>query len=294
MPSLRETLAVRPVVLDGGFATQLEARGHDLSDSLWSARLLLDDPDEIRAAHEDFLAAGAEVATTASYQVSASGFAAAGLDPELAEIALVRSVSLAREAAGQFSGDRWVAASVGPYGASLANGSEYTGDYGLDVAGLRAWHRPRLATLARAGADVLAVETIPSLAETEALVAELSDLAAPFWMALTVLDGRTRRGEPLAEAFALAATAPGIVAVGANCCDPAEVDAVVEAAQPTGLPVVFYPNSGETWDAAARCWTGSPTVGGSAEDWVAEGVRLLGGCCRVTPAQIGQVRGLVR
>lgn len=294
MPSLRETLAVRPVVLDGGFATQLEARGHDLSDSLWSARLLLDAPDEVRAAHADFFAAGAEVATTASYQVSASGFAAAGLDPALAEVALVRSVTLAREAAAEFPGDRWVAASVGPYGASLANGSEYTGDYDLDVAGLRGWHRPRLASLAGAGADVLAVETVPSLAETEALLAELAALGAPFWLSLTVADGRTRRGEPLAEAFAMAADVPGVLAVGANCCDPAEVDAVVEAARPTGLPVVFYPNSGESWDAAARCWTGSPTVGGLAADWVATGVRLLGGCCRVTPAQIGQVRDLVR
>ena len=165
---MESALRERVVLLDGGFATRLEARGHDLSDTLWSARLLLDDPDEIRATHADFFAAGAEVAITASYQVSETGFRAAGRSAGDAHEALRRSVRLAREAAGEFAGERWVAASVGPYGASLADGSEYRGDYGLSVDELRAWHRPRLAVLAEAGADLLACETIPCLAEVEA------------------------------------------------------------------------------------------------------------------------------
>ena len=281
----------RPIVLDGGLATQLESRGHDLSDSLWSARLLLDDPAEVSAAHRDFFAAGAQVATTASYQASATGFAAAGLPEGAFAEAITRSVAAARSAAGDHG---WVAASVGPYGASLADGSEYRGNYGLSVAQLQAWHTPRLRAVMEAAPDLLALETIPSLDEVRALTAALTELASrggsptPFWLSVTPAHGRLRTGEPLEDAFALAADTPGCVAVGANCCDPAEVDAVVDAAHDAapGVAVVFYPNSGEVWDATSRTWTGTPTIGRLGHDWVTRGVTLVGGCCRVTPAEI--------
>ncbi len=285
MESFAAALADRIVLLDGGLATRLEARGHDLSDTLWSARLLLTDPDEVRATHADFFAAGAEVATTASYQVSTSGFEAAGYTAADAGEALRRSVRLARQAAEQFDGPRWVAASVGPYGATLADGSEYRGDYGLSVDQLRAWHRPRLELLAESGADLLACETIPSLAETEALAVELAALGVPAWISLTTVGDRTRRGEPASEAFAIAAEAPNMVALGANCCDPGESAAVVTAVGGR-RPVIFYPNSGESWDAAGRHWTGETAVGDSARAWADVGIRALGGCCRVTPDQI--------
>ncbi len=274
MGSFATALADRTVLLDGGLATRLEARGHDLSDTLWSARLLLTDPGEIRATHEDFFAAGAEVATTASYQVSESGFEAAGYTAAEARQALRRSVRLAREASEAFGGPRWVAASVGPYGATLADGSEYRGDYGLSVDELRAWHRPRLEILAETGADVLACETIPSLAETEALAAELTALGVPAWLSLTTVGDRTRRDEPASEAFAIAAEVPNMVALGANCCDPAD----------------GRHHSGEDWDAHARHWTGHAAVGDSARSWADAGVRALGGCCRVTPYQIAGMR----
>ena len=289
MGSFATALADRTVLLDGGLATRLEARGHDLSDTLWSARLLLTDPGEIRATHEDFFAAGAEMATTASYQVSESGFAAAGYTAAEARQALRRSVRLAREASEAFGGPRWVAASVGPYGATLADGSEYRGDYGLSMDELRAWHRPRLEILAEAGADVLACETIPSLAETEALAAELTALGVPAWLSLTTVGDRTRRDEPASEAFAIAAEVPNVVALGANCCDPGEAAAVVTAVGGR-RPVIFYPNSGEDWDARARHWTGRAAVGDSARSWADAGVRALGGCCRVTPDQIAGMR----
>ena len=288
MNSFASALSDRAVVLDGGLATRLEARGHDLSDTLWSARLLLEDPAEIRAAHEDFFAAGAEVATTASYQVSGSGFEAAGYTAADAREALRRSVRLAVEATEAFGGPRWVAASVGPYGATLADGSEYRGDYGLSVAELRAWHRPRLEILADAGADLLAVETIPSLAETEALAAELSLLGVPAWISLTTVGDRTRLDEPASEAFAIAAEVPNVVALGANCCEPDDAAAVVSAVGGR-RPVVFYPNSGEAWDAKTRSWTGRAAVTGSVRAWRAAGVRALGGCCRVTPEQIAAI-----
>ena len=199
-PSAQVTLAQRmasgPVVLDGGLATLLEAHGHDLTSSLWSARLLLDDPDAITAAHREYYEAGAQVAITSSYQASFDGFAALGLDRAQAAELLRRSVALARAAAETAAGadQRWVAASVGPYGAALADGSEYRGDYGLSVAELRAWHRPRLEVLAGAGADVLAIETIPCLTEVQALLEELRGTGMPAWLSLTCAGGRTRAG----------------------------------------------------------------------------------------------------
>lgn len=294
MTSLAAAVAAGPVVLDGGLATLLEARGHDLSSALWSARLLLDDPGAVRDAHVEYFAAGAQVATTASYEVSASGFAAAGLDAAQADEALVRSVRLAREAVDAAASGpgpdrpRWVAASVGPYGASLADGSEYRGDHGLGVAALRRWHRPRLQALAAAGPDVLGLETLPSLAEVEALLAEVAGAGVPVWLSLTAAGGRTRAGEPLAEAFAMAADVPEVLAVGVNCCDPAEVGAAVALAAASGAPAVAYPNSGERWDAAARGWTGQP-ASALAGEWVAAGARLVGGCCRVGPRQVRRI-----
>jgi len=296
-PALADALAAGPVVLDGGLAAELERAGHDLSDRLWSARVLADEPDAVRAAHRRFLDAGARVVTTASYQVSFEGLRAAGVDGPGTRELLRRSVRLAREAVDGEPG-RWVAASVGPYGAMLAGGEEYTGTYApaLGVDALAAWHRPRLEVLAAAGADVLACETVPATAEAQALLAEVARLDVPAWLSLTTVttpDGTvtTRLGEPVEPVFALAGSVPQIIAVGVNCTDPGGAAAAVRvAARASGRPVVVYPNSGETWDGAARRWRGRP---GFAPDdvweWSAAGARLIGGCCRVTPADVARV-----
>ena len=281
---LAAALDAGPVLLDGGLATELEARGHDLSSALWSARLLRDDPSAVRAAHAAFAAAGAQVVTTASYQAT----------PEL----VARSVALAREGAPE----AWIAGSIGPYGAALADGSEYTGGYAaeLSVRELRRFHRPRMALLAEAGADVLALETVPAAAEAEALLAEAADLGVPVWLSLTtVVDDagtvRTRRGEPAAPVFAMAADVPEVVAVGVNCTDPRGVLPAVRAAATAGQPVVVYPNSGEDWDAAARRWTGSGTFDAAdVRAWADAGARLIGGCCRVGPPQIAALSTTLR
>ncbi|GAA1931530.1 homocysteine S-methyltransferase [Nocardioides lentus] len=289
-PPLADVLTARPVVLDGGLATLLERRGHDLASALWSARLLRDDPGALEAAHAEFFAAGAEVAITASYQASFEGFAALGLDADAAASLMRRSVEVAVAARDAVAPDGWVAASVGPYGAVLADGSEYRGDYDLDVAGLRAFHRPRLEVLAAAGADVLAVETVPCLAEVEAVLAELDGLGHPAWLSLSADGDRTRAGEPLAEAFAMAADVAEVVAVGVNCTAPGDVAAAVPLAA-AQRPAVVYPNSGQTWDAAARAWTGTSAF--APEDvrgWVDAGARLVGGCCRVGPEDVAALR----
>jgi homocysteine S-methyltransferase len=294
--TLTQAIADGPVVLDGGLATQLEAQGHDLSSELWSARLLLDDPDAIVTAHRAFFEAGAQVAISASYQASFTGFARLGIGAAEGADLMRRSVDLAREAADVDGTPRWVAASVGPYGAALADGSEYTGDYDLDAAGLRQWHRPRLEVLAESGADVLALETIPCLAEAEALLTEVAGLGVPCWLSMTCAGGRTRAGEPVEEAYVMAREVPEVLAVGVNCTRAEEVAAVVDvAASVSELPVVVYPNSGEDWDAPHHTWTGQASYHPElVEGWIAAGARLVGGCCRVGPQQIAEIASCVR
>jgi homocysteine S-methyltransferase len=290
--SLTQALSVRPIVLDGGLATQLEAQGADLSGALWSAQLLAVDPSAISDAHEAFFAAGAEVATTASYQVSYEGFARAGMDASYTDALLRRSVQLARDAeqsATQRDGrPRWVAASVGPYGAMLADGSEYRGNYGLNVAELREFHRRRLEVLVSEQPDVLAIETIPELAEVEALVDEVERLRFPAWISLTVERGRVRGGADLDEAFACAGSSQYVMAVGVNCSDPDDVVTALARARVVSRRVgVAYPNSGERWDASARTWTGDAGLNPMAvTGWLEAGARLVGGCCRVRPGDI--------
>jgi homocysteine S-methyltransferase len=282
--SLPTVLTERVVVLDGGLATELERRGHDLSSSLWSAQLLADDPAAIRDVHRAFFAAGAEVATTASYQASVDGLSARGFD---AAAMLHRSVALARQARDEH-GAGWIAASIGPYGATLADGSEYRGRYGMTVSQLRTFHRPRMEILAGAVPDVLAVETIPCLAEVEALLAELDRIALPAWLSITASGSRTRAGEPIADAFTMARDCPSVVAIGVNCLVPEDVPSAVGLAVQHGArPAVAYPNSGERWDATERDWAGAPAFApDDVISWITAGARLVGGCCRVGPSEI--------
>lgn len=285
------------VVLDGGMSNALEDRGHDLSDALWSARLLKDAPGEIAAVHRAYYEAGATVATTASYQASVAGFEAAGVSRDEAERLIARSVEIAREVRDELAGDgrkRLVAASVGPYGAVLADGSEYRGRYGLSAAALREFHLPRLELLIAARPDLLAVETIPDVDEAEVLVGLLDELGFPAWLSYSIDGDHTRAGQPLAAAFAV--TAEPMVAVGINCCAPGDVQAAVEtAAAVSGKPVVAYPNSGEAWDAGGRRWTGGGTDSTTlASGWIAAGAAYVGGCCRVGPDDISALASALR
>lgn len=278
------------LVADGGMASALEARGHDLSDLLWSARLLVDAPCEIVAVHRAFFRAGATIATTASYQASFDGFAARGIGRDETERLLRRSVELAHRARTELPEDRprWVAASVGPYGAALADGSEYRGRYGVSVAALAAWHRRRLEVLAEAGPDLLALETVPDVDEAVALMTVVAELGVPAWLSYSIAGGRTRAGQPLADAFAVAAETPEIIAVGVNCCHPADVPgAITVARETTSKPLIVYPNSGEGWDPGRRGWVGPVSYSAEqAQQWAAAGARIIGGCCRVGPADI--------
>lgn len=286
------------VVLDGGLATELTARGHDLSDGLWSARLLLTDPGAIEDVHLAYFEAGARVAITASYQASVEGFAAAGLDREAALGLMRRSVELASRARDRFrevSGDDGallVVGSVGPYGAYLADGSEYRGDYAAEVGpeALAAFHRPRMEALRDAGADLFAIETIPTVREAEVLVRLLDEIDLPAWLSYSCRDSETTSaGEPIEDAVSLGDD-HRIVAVGVNCTAPRFVpELLARAADVTGRPRIAYPNGGDRWDAAARTWVAD--AGGTFEPsavatWTGYGATWLGGCCGTGPAEI--------
>ena len=279
------------LLLDGGLATRLEDRGVDLSGHLWSARVMLDEPEEIAAAQRDFLAAGAQVVTTASYQASTAGFATLGLTSAEVDTLLAADARRARAVAEQWQAEHpgaeaevLVVGSVGPYGAMLNDGSEYRGDYDVSVPELREFHARRLAVLA-AECDVLALETIPQLREVEALMTLIDGLGVPVWISVSAAGDRLRSGESAAEAFAMARGVPEVVAVGANCIDPADAAALADlAAQVSGLPAVIYPNSGESWSGGQ--WSGDPTAPTDVTAWVTAGARIVGGCCRVTPDHI--------
>jgi homocysteine S-methyltransferase len=296
------------VILDGALATELEQRGADLHDPLWSAKLLIENPDLIRQLHYDYLVAGADIITTASYQASFAGFARRGIDAVAASALLRLSVELACAARDEFWADAanrqgrqrpLVAASVGPYGAFLADGSEYRGDYGLTVEELMAWHRPRLAVLATAGADLLACETLPCLAEGEALARLLPEFPdTSVWLSFSCRDGvHIVHGEPLATATALAGRSSQIVAAGVNCTSPRYVESLLRAARTTtNKPLLCYPNRGEAWDAVTRGWVEERAAGEFASGalrWRDAGARLIGGCCRTSPADIRRLRTLL-
>jgi homocysteine S-methyltransferase len=290
------------VVLDGGLATELEARGHDLSDALWSARLLLDAPEAISAVHTAYLEAGADCVVSASYQATVEGFRRRGLGTTEARALLRSSLDLARQARDTF----WkrapagrhrplVAASIGPYGAALADGSEYRGDYDLDEVRLLEFHRERFALLADAGADLLACETLPSRAEARALLRLLDESpGVRAWFSFTARDAaHISDGAALSE-VARELDHDRVVGIGVNCVPPGLVPRLLAGlGAVTDRPLVAYPNSGEGWDAARKRWTGAPDGARPEEaclDWRAAGARLIGGCCRVGPAAIARMR----
>ncbi len=287
------------VVLDGGLATELERRGEALSDQLWSARVLIENPLLIRKVHEAYFQAGADVATTASYQASVSGFARRGLTRGEATRLIRLSVELASQAREATGGEGLVAGSVGPYGAALADGSEYRGHYGVTPEALADFHQPRLAALIEAGVDLLAIETIPSPLEARVVLDLLAHWpAARAWVSFTCRDdAHVSEGQPIEEALAVAEENPQVVAVGVNCVAPSLVDGLLDRMRnATGRPLVVYPNAGEIWDAVARQWTGARDDIDPARDvprWVGKGARWVGGCCRTTPDTIAAIRRAV-
>jgi len=303
-------LDLQPVlVIDGALATELERRGCDLHDSLWSAKILLEQPEKIKQVHTDYFKAGADCAITASYQATIAGFAARGLSEAEAIALMQKSVALAKEARDEFWADEanrigrakpFVAASVGPYGAFLADGSEYRGNYGLTEKELMDFHRPRMQALVEAGADILACETIPCLIEAEAIAKLLKEFPSiSAWVSFSARDEKhISEGQVFADCVKTLEEYSQIVAIGINCTSPKYIPALIrEAKRVTGKPILVYPNSGEHYDATKSDWDGHPvyeSFGEEAKEWYNAGARLIGGCCRTTPEDISAIASWVR
>jgi homocysteine S-methyltransferase len=297
---LSQILEKQPfVVLDGAMATELEARGCNLADSLWSAKVLMENPLLIRDVHLDYFRAGAQVAITASYQATPAGFAARGLNEAESLTLIGKSVELARKAREAYlaenpnAGRLLIAGSVGPYGAFLADGSEYRGDYACTQDEFIAFHRPRVQALLDAGADLLACETLPSFAEIKALATLLTEYPrARAWFSFTLCDSEhLSDGTPLRDVVSLLAHYPQCVALGINCIALEHTTAALKSLQSlTPLPLVVYPNSGEHYDAVSKTWhhhgEACETLAGYLPQWLEAGAKLIGGCCRTTPKDI--------
>lgn len=299
-------------VLDGAMATELEHRGCDISGPLWSAHVLDTSPQTIAAVYRDYLRAGSNCLSTASYQISAVGYRELGRPVEDASRALRQSVEIAAESRTAFvresssrienSSRIWIAASLGPWGAVLHNGAEYHGRYSIGFADLIAFHAERIAVLAETEADFLALETIPSLEEAHALLAALGEFPPlSAWISFTCPDPlHVAHGERLRDCAAAVATSPQVLAIGINCTAPQHVAPLIAEAQlgaRGAKPVIVYPNSGETWDAATRTWRGhaDPSSFGSlARSWYAAGAQAIGGCCRTGPAHIAAIAAATR
>jgi homocysteine S-methyltransferase len=294
------------VVLDGGLATTLEAMGADLDDPLWSAKLLLDSPALVRRAHEEFLVAGADCIATATYQATHEGFRRRGLSGEQGTALMELAVTLACEARDAFlrrlpagRPAPLVAASLGPYGAFLADGGEYRGDYGLGEQELFAFHRPRWQVLALGPADLLACETIPSLPETHALLRLLDETPGVHaWISFSCRDAETLwDGGSLVEAVRACDARANLAAVGVNCTAPSRIAPLVRVLRENSRkPVLVYPNSGEAWDATRKAWSGTLPSGDwveAAPEWVRLGATGVGGCCRTGPEEIARLRRIL-
>lgn len=290
------------LVLDGGLATALETDGHVLDTDLWSAKLLIDRPAAIQAVHEAWIRAGADIITTGTYQASVAGFGRHGVGAAAAAEAMTRAASLARDARTALGrdGDVLVAASVGPYGAALADGSEYRGDYGVGAGELERFHADRFTLLADSGVDLLAIETIPSVLEAEVLLRILDRHPGRYaWISFTCRDDASiSDGTPVEDVAARCASHPGVAGIGVNCVRPEWVPVLVGRLKgTTALPVIAYPNSGERWDSATRSWLSTAS---SDDLWidamtgaVRAGASVIGGCCRTGPDLIRRLRSEV-
>ena len=277
------------IKLDGGLSTALENNGNKLTTSLWTGELIRSNPAQITKAHLDFINAGAQIIITSSYQLSYSGCSERGWSEQETDQALITSTKLAKDAATQSGKSVKVAASIGPYGASLADGSEYKGNYGVTKSLLKEFHSKRLELLISTSPDYLALETMPDTFEVEILLELLKDCPIPFWISYSCRQGnQTNAGQSFQAAVDLAKEA---MAVGINCTKPELITDLLRSAS-SSKPFIVYPNSGRVWDAKHKIWTGSSSAGFSNQlisEWIGAGAQIIGGCCGISADEIADL-----
>ncbi|OAS83092.1 MULTISPECIES: homocysteine S-methyltransferase [Metabacillus] len=291
------------MILDGALATELEQHGCELDDPLWSARVLLENPELIYQVHSDYFRAGADCAITASYQATIDGFSMRGIQEKEALELIKKTVLLARRARDDFWKEEMqtirpkplVAASIGPYGAYLADGSEYVGNYGVTDETLAEFHRSRMSALIDAGADLLAFETIPSLQEAKVLDSLLKEFPETYaWLTFSLKNEKAiSDGTLLEECSRVFEDSKQIVAIGINCVPVSFVtESINVLSANTKKPIIVYPNSGETYNPETKTWHGQESCNGleyESKEWYHAGARIIGGCCRTAPHHIEEI-----
>jgi homocysteine S-methyltransferase len=277
------------IKLDGGLSTALENNGNKLTTSLWTGELIRSNPAQITKAHLDFINAGAQIIITSSYQLSYTGCGARGWSEDETNQALIASTQLAKNAVSESGKSVKVAASVGPYGASLADGSEYKGNYGVSKQVLKDFHAKRLEILISTSPDYLALETMPDTFEVEVLLDLLNDCPIPFWISYSCKEGnQTNSGQDFQSAVDLAQSA---MAVGINCTKPELITDLLRSAK-SDKPYIVYPNSGRVWNAVKKEWTGSAAIGFNdqlIQEWMESEAEIIGGCCGIGAAEIAEI-----
>ncbi|VDG18481.1 homocysteine S-methyltransferase [Lactobacillus pentosus] [Lactiplantibacillus mudanjiangensis] len=299
---IKRLLAHGPIVSDGAMATELEKRGVATDSALWSATAMLDQPEAITAVHQSYFAAGAQIATTNMYQANVPAFVQAGIEAPVARQLIQKAVTLAQTARDTTAPAGLVAGSIGPYGAYLADGSEYTGHYQLDDVAYQEFHRERLQLVTEAGVDLLALETMPNFAEVQALVklVTIDFTDTPYWVSFSIEDPNTLcDGTSLAEAAKWVAQQPNVVAVGVNCTRLENIEPALKTLrQAVEIPLIVYPNSGDQYDPVTKTWQPTAASEQSYADWVpswlAAGAQIIGGCCRTTPADIAAAAQVIK
>lgn len=289
------------LVLDGAMGTELEKLGVKTNDLLWSANALINNPKSIYQVHADYFKAGADIAITDTYQANVAAFAKVGINHDQALDLIKKGVELAKQARDDFNPAGLVAGCVGPYGAYLANGAEYTGAYDLSFAEYQKFHQEKIKTLINAGSDLISVDTMPNFAEIKSVVKIINDLPnkIPYWISLSVKDENTLSdGTPLRDVIIWLGKQSGISGIGVNCTKIENITPIVSLMHHlTDLPIVVYPNPGDIYDPQTKTWTSVPhtdTFEQEVPRWLAEGANIIGGCCRTIPQDIEQITEIIK
>lgn len=295
-----------PLLLDGGLSNQLESQGCNLSHKLWSAKMLVESPEEIVEAHLTYLKAGAHCITTSSYQATVPGFISSGFDDKTSESLIVKSVHLAEEAIEHYSSlaknnlRPLIAASIGPYGAYLADGSEYHGNYGVTDKELKEFHQGRISLLDKTNADFFACETIPSFQEARILAELLKETNKSAWVSFSCKDEQhINDGTPIEECVEFLAKHSNVFALGVNCTAPKYISGLIKSIKKKSADkkIVVYPNSGEVFNADNKTWFGLSDPNSfvsMAKEWHSLGADILGGCCRIGPEHISSLHNAIK
>jgi len=291
-------------VIDGSMGTALEDKGANLNNALWTAAILCNQPELVKEVHLDYFRAGADCGITCSYQATIPGLMKQGMSEDAAEELIVKSVEIFREARDEWWNNKekdnrsypLCLAGIGPYGAYLADGSEYRGNYGISDETLRDFHKRRMELLWNAGADILLLETQPSLHEV-LIEAELAEnMNADYWISFSCRDGvHINEGDKIEDAVRMIShDHPHLRMVGVNCTKPEYIVSLIHEIQKgTDLPIAVYPNSGKQYDPTTKTWHGVPdqlSFGEYALRYYEAGTTAVGGCCTTIAEDICDVK----